>query len=203
MSHYGEDGIFGIVTLGNINIDVLKKVEFYLINATQQSKVESVQKPLDLKQRYNQLLDEIASKETPLDLKYKQILEEIKSEKSSPPSSLQTTVVNLKGKEIKYDDKEAKILINDTVCQLPPYKNEHYLCGVMFKKKINQPIDWSVVYEKMSGDYETHYGKPPKTREHWRSVYDTMIRINSRIKKDLHTTDDLFSWQELTIKRNF
>jgi len=27
LSHYGEDGIFGIVTLGNINIEILKKVE--------------------------------------------------------------------------------------------------------------------------------------------------------------------------------
>ena len=73
----------------------------------------------------------------------------------------------------------------------------------MFKKKANQPVDWSVVYEKMSGDYEKHYGKASNKREHWRTVYDTMIRINDRIKKEVHTSNDLFSWQELTIKRNF
>ncbi len=104
---------------------------------------------------------------------------------------------------IKFDDKQGSLLIGNTKTQLPPYKNEHYLCGVMFKKKINQPIDWSVVYEKMSGDHEKHYSKSSKMREHWRTVYDTMNRVNARIRENLHTTDNLFSWQELTIKRNF
>jgi len=131
------------------------------------------------------------------------LFKEQKNNERFPQDSRLTTAISLKDKEIKYDDKEARILIGDITCQLPPYKNEHYLCEVMFKKKVNKPIDWSVVYEKMSGDYEKHYGKTPKTREHWRTVYDTMIRINDRIKKDLYTTDNLFSWQELTIKRNF
>ncbi len=161
----------------------------------------------DLKKKYEQLIDEIKSQgmssSSGLEERYLQILKEIKAQKPSPPSDTQTTIVSLKDKEIQYDDKEARILIGGTICQLPPYKNEHYLCGVMFKKKANQPIDWSVVYEKMSGDYEKHYGKASNKREHWRTVYDTMIRVNNRIKKELHTTDDLFSWQELTIKRNF
>lgn len=161
----------------------------------------------DLKKRYNELIEEIKSQGMSssgnLEERYIKILGEIKSQKSSQPSDTQATAVSLKDKEIKYDDKEARIVFDGTICQLPPYKNEHYLCGVMFKKKANQPVDWSVVYEKMSGNYEKHYGKTPKTREHWRTVYDTMIRVNNRIKKELNTTDDLFLWQELTIKRNF
>lgn len=41
-SYYGEDGIFGIATLGNINNDVLRELESHLIDATQQSKTKTV-----------------------------------------------------------------------------------------------------------------------------------------------------------------
>lgn len=161
----------------------------------------------DLKKRYSLLIEEIKSKgvssSSNLEERYLQNLREIKFHKSAQTSNTKTTTVGLKDKKIKYDDKEARIFIGDTTCQLPPFKNEHYLCRVMFKKKIYQPTDWSVVYEKMSGDYEKYYGKPPKTREHWRTVYDTMVRVNNRIKTNVYTSDDLFSWQELTIKRNF
>lgn len=40
-SYYGEDGIFGIATIGNINIDVLREIESYLADATQQSKPQT------------------------------------------------------------------------------------------------------------------------------------------------------------------
>jgi len=41
MSHYGEDGIHGIITLGNINVKVLRKLELYLTNATQQIQTQN------------------------------------------------------------------------------------------------------------------------------------------------------------------
>lgn len=137
--------------------------------------------------------------------KFASTYQQRKDEKSAQPvlDSAQITVRSLKDKAILYDDKAACLRIDSTPCQLPPYKNEHYLCRVMFKKKANQPVDWSVVYEKMSGDYEKHYSKNYGKREHWRTVYDTMRRVNNRVKRELDTTDELFSWQELTIKRNF
>ena len=200
----GEDGILGIATLRDIDIGLIKQVVAEIESKSSGVISKDEFEEIKAKNRYEKLIEEIRKpSQPPLEERYKRILGQIKSQKPSPAGSAQNTVISLKDKEIKYDDKEARILIGDTVCQLPPYKNEHYLCGVMFKKKINQPVDWSVVYEKMSGDYEKHYGKTPKTREHWRAVYDTMIRINNRIKKEIHTTDDLFSWQELTIKRNF
>ncbi len=42
LSHYGEDGLFGIVTLGNINVDVLREVESGLTIAEEQPAAKPV-----------------------------------------------------------------------------------------------------------------------------------------------------------------
>lgn len=96
-SYYGEDEVLGIVTLGNINVDVLKKVESYLNNATRQAKAETVQKPSNLKQRYNQLLGEMTPKETLLDSKerYRKLLREIRSNQSSPTNIFQSLATKI------------------------------------------------------------------------------------------------------------
>lgn len=110
---------------------------------------------------------------------------------------------NLKSAEIRYVDNEAVLEIGSQRCQIPPYKNEHYFCRAMYEHGVNEPIDWSTIYEKITGYYKDFYGEPSKTRENWRVVYDAMEALNNRIKKCMATNDDLFTWQEKTIKRNY
>jgi hypothetical protein len=114
-----------------------------------------------------------------------------------------TEPVELKTLGIKYDDEKAILEIGSQKCQIPPYKNEHYLCRAMYEHAVNEPIDWSAIYEKMTGYYEVFYGKPPETRENWRLVYDAMEALNKRVKELTGTEDNLFGWQEKTIKRNY
>lgn len=111
--------------------------------------------------------------------------------------------VKLGSEEIKFNDEKAIIEIGNKKCPLPPYKNEHYFCRAVFEYPVNEPIDWSIIYEKMTGYYETYYGKPPEIRENWRLVYDTMRAVNERIKEIINTDDNLFTWQEKTLKRNY
>lgn len=103
--------------------------------------------------------------------------------------------------DIKFDEGEGSIEIGGKKCFLPPFKNEHYFCQIMFKQKVRKPVDWLEIYERMTGNDENY--QETLTREHWRSVYDTMIRINNRIKESFNTKDSLFTWQEKTVKRNF
>lgn len=110
---------------------------------------------------------------------------------------------DLKSAEIKYDDDNATLEIGNKKCQIPPYKNEHYFCRAMYEHGTNEPIDWSGIYEKMTGYYEAYYGKPSATRANWRVVYDTMDALNKRIKEVVNTDDELFIWQEKTVKRNY
>jgi hypothetical protein len=102
-----------------------------------------------------------------------------------------------------FDDKEPAILIGEARIPIPPFQNEHYFCRAMFKKKVRSAVDWSIIYEKIQENYHSEYGKPLKIRDNWRPIYDTMIRINNRIKSELKITNDLFSWKDLTVKRNF
>lgn len=117
--------------------------------------------------------------------------------------TLQMSKKNLKSTEIKYDDDKATLEIGNKKCQIPSYKNEHYLCRAMYEHGVNEVIDWSSVYQKMTGYYEAYYGKPQNSREHWRIVYDAMDALNKRVKEAVNTNDDLFTWQEKTIKRNY
>jgi len=110
---------------------------------------------------------------------------------------------NLEPEKINYDDNTAIIKVGDKKCQIPPYKNEHFFCRAMYEHGINEPIDWSIVYEKMTGYYEDWFGKPLNKRENWRIVYDATEALNNRIKDCINTDDDLFTWQEKTIKRNY
>lgn len=101
---------------------------------------------------------------------------------------------------VEFLDDEALLKLGDKKCPLPPYKNEHFFCQAIFEHPINEPTDWSIIYEKMTGYYEEHFGKSKDTRENWHQVYDTMEAINERVKKLLNI-EKLFVWREKTIKR--
>ncbi len=104
------------------------------------------------------------------------------------------------GGSVKFIDKEAVLVMGNKKCSLPPFKNEHFLCRAMFKHAKGKPVDWSEVYEMITGYYTDSYGKPPKTKENYHSVYDPVQQINERVKKDLGI-EKLFGWREMTITR--
>lgn len=118
-------------------------------------------------------------------------------------TELQKSKIKLSKQKIKFDDENATIEISNQKCALPPYKNEHYFCRAVFEHKANEPVDWSIIYEKITGYYQAYYGKPPASRRHWRLVYDTMRSLNERIKETVNTDEDLFVWQEKTVKRKY
>ncbi|MDD4178861.1 MAG: hypothetical protein PHH14_02270 [Candidatus Margulisbacteria bacterium] len=126
-----------------------------------------------------------------------------KAEAISNDNKLVSRKISLRTKKVTFNDKTASIEIDDAICKLPPHKNEHYFCRVIFAYKPNRPIDWSIIYEKITGFYRKFFGRPANRREHWRTVYDAMEAINKRIKNKINTDDNLFSWQEKTVKRNF
>jgi len=102
--------------------------------------------------------------------------------------------------KIEFLDSEPALKCADKKCPLPSFKNEHFLCRAVFEHPINEAIDWSEIYERMTGYYETYYGKPPATRKNWRTVYDAMGALNNRVK-DVFGIDKIFDWKEKTIKR--
>ncbi len=108
----------------------------------------------------------------------------------------------LKNIDISYEDDSAILIIEGKKCQMPPYKNEHYFCRAMYEHKKGEVVDWSILWEKMTG-YDATLITPEAKKENWRTVYDTVNALNKRIKECLKTDDDLFIWKEKTIRRNY
>lgn len=105
--------------------------------------------------------------------------------------------ISLAQKIIKFDEAKPAILIDKKICPLPPAKNEDYFSKAMFSRPIGEFVDWSTIYQEMTGT-ETI---PDKNKE--RSVRDTMDRLNERIQEVISTGDQLFSWENRSIRRNY
>jgi hypothetical protein len=102
---------------------------------------------------------------------------------------------------ISFDDEKAKLLVKSEACQLPPYKNEHYLCRAMYQYRKGEPVDWSTIFEKMNEFSQKITGR--NTKNDRRSVQDTMYAINDRVREKYNTEEELFTWKSNTITRNF
>jgi hypothetical protein len=98
---------------------------------------------------------------------------------------------------VEFDDNEAVLVYGSKRCQLPPFKNEHYFCRAVFEYPINEPVDWSLIFEKMTGHLK---GEEDLPKNGWRKVYDTMEAINKRAG-DVLGLPNLFVWREKTITR--
>jgi hypothetical protein len=107
-------------------------------------------------------------------------------------------IIILSNQAISFNDEKAELKVGVSICAMPPFQNEHFFCRSMFKYNVDEPVDWSAVYQEMTGSPETIGDNKNK-----RTVQDTMYAINNRIKADLNTEDNLFTWKNKSIKRNF
>jgi hypothetical protein len=112
--------------------------------------------------------------------------------------------IGLKNLEITFDDDKAILKFGKQNVALPPYKNEHYFCQVVFEHKPKEPISWDIIYDRMTGHSAISGGiKPEPTRENWQKVNDTMKRLNNRIKEMAKINEKLFVWSEKMVIRNY
>lgn len=105
----------------------------------------------------------------------------------------------LKDKTIEFDEALPAILVNGKPCALPPAKNEACLSRVMFGRRIGEFVDWSVIYNEMTGIDKDVIGDENNKK----SVRDTMSRLNKRVREIIGTDDELLSWGNKSIKRNY
>ncbi len=109
-----------------------------------------------------------------------------------------TKIISLKNKNIEFDDVVSSIFIDGVECPLPPAKNEDCLAKAMFKREINETVDWSIIYKEMTGS-EDVVGE----EKNHRTVKDTVRRINQRVKNRFKTNDDLITCELKMVRRNF
>lgn len=98
---------------------------------------------------------------------------------------------------VKFDDTVPAIFVDEVEIPLPAYGKEHYFCRAMWKRKLNEAIDWSEIYN----DMESKGVDFIPDKELWRYVYDAKNDVNKRIKDITGTTEKLFDWNSKTVKR--
>lgn len=101
------------------------------------------------------------------------------------------------GEHVTFDDDTATLTLGTKTVKLPPYKLEHLMCQAMFKYRLNESIDVSIVYDEMQ---ETFGGSWSKTGK--RQMKDAVIRINKRVDEGLDIPQ-LFKLSQNTITRTF
>jgi len=96
-----------------------------------------------------------------------------------------------------FDNSKPSIQIGRQIIELPPFKNEHCFCRVAFKHPVGEAVDWSEIYEDMTGI--DIFEDKNKAKGKWRIVYDAMEAINGKVRGQ--TDNILFQWREKTVRR--
>jgi len=97
--------------------------------------------------------------------------------------------------EIEFIDDTVTLKLIDRECQLPPYKNEHYLCRYIYSHIVNEPIQWDLAYKKMTGSKNQDLSGKEKKK-----LYDTIDRLNERVASNLGVKNWI-KWENKSFKR--
>lgn len=104
-------------------------------------------------------------------------------------------------KHVEFKEREATLKINkQTEVSILTLRKGTSLCRVMFSQaKRNEPIEWSVIYEEITGlELDFNSGKNPPEQ---RVVRDAMYSINNRIKEVTGSKTGIFRWEEKSVIR--
>jgi hypothetical protein len=135
----------------------------------------------------------------------RETLRDVRSEVRNKLSNLREIRTLLKSKlipgELVFDSSHSEIKTQGIISKIPLYQNEFYLAKIMFEHKLEEPLEWTIVWEEItSKKFEDSEFDKEKDR---RSVRDAMYALNSRIRQDIKTEDDLFSWKNNCLIRHF
>ena len=89
---------------------------------------------------------------------------------------------------------ECVLKIGNVKIKLPPSGNEMDFCRVIYKYPVNKTVDWSEIYEEMTGDLSFERSESKKKK-----ISDTARSLNRRVENN--NFNALFSWQRKTVSR--
>lgn len=103
----------------------------------------------------------------------------------------------------EFDSEKSILKIDGHEIEIPPFKNEFYLCKVMFEKEIGQPVSWDEIYEEMTSDPALGTDKIDRQKLK-RKLYDTREALHTRIRTQLGNYEiTLFEQVNKTVIRKF
>lgn len=92
--------------------------------------------------------------------------------------------------------EESSLKIGNQIVKLPPFRNEFEFCRVMFSYRLNEPVDWEVIYK------DIERADPKDQVRAKRKIYDTYLAVNKRVCEQTKL-ENLFIWKDRTVRRQF
>lgn len=102
-----------------------------------------------------------------------------------------------------YNNAKATITLRSRVCNLKIDSLQHRIYKALFKKPIGKLICWDEIWEQISNSSYTDDDFDKDLKKHRRSLYDAVRGLNNKAKDALNTKEDLLTWTNNSIKRNY
>lgn len=102
-----------------------------------------------------------------------------------------------KQEKVFFSEKEPAIICGNQRCKIPYDTLQWYICKIMFKKSLLEPVSWDEILNKASGLEEI---SDMPNKGDWRKIYDAMREVNKKVKRDLGI-EELFNYRKKTIRR--
>jgi len=132
--------------------------------------------------------------EKPIDMQF--VADEAENKSPKPE-------VKLSENSIIFDDETATLKVGSLQpIRFPSHKKEHLILRHMFGCRINEAIDWELVYETISGHSQDKMDKNDIEKLK-RSIRDGVSAINNRISETLNTESKLLTMQDNAVIRHF
>ena len=114
---------------------------------------------------------------------------------------ISTEAMTLVGKAVSYDKRMYAIIVDGVSLPLAVGRHESTLAESIFVRKIGEPVDWTTLYEEMTGVDPFGLGKTERGKC-LVMLRDTKNRLNERVCEFFHTPDKLLAQKEQTFLRN-
>lgn len=113
------------------------------------------------------------------------------------------TKISLLDTKVSYSEKTSALAIDKTIILVPPNTHQSEFCKRLFREDINFPIGWSEVAEYILGKRNDPSNLFEVKGQEWWTVYNAQRAVNDLVKEKVHTDDELFTFKNNVILRNY
>ena len=91
---------------------------------------------------------------------------------------------------------DGELILGTKIIPLGKDDNQYYACKFMFEHEPHQNYSWDEIYEAMEG---IDNPEPKK----WKTIHNAVYGINIKVKRTLNTDDELFTYENRGVIRNY
>jgi hypothetical protein len=110
---------------------------------------------------------------------------------------------SLSGMKVAYNNVARELTVGDVIMTLPPNTNQSTFCEYMFRENPKEAVGWSDVAEYMLGKQNKASNLFKIRGKEWWVVYNAMRAVNMIVKKRAGVSENLFTFKNIVIFRNY